>query len=401
MEHALPIPRPRSHAHAQACAIPGVPQPVLDEPSAMQPGVGRARGARDDLRPGDRIGRYVVHRKLGRGGMGVVYGASDPELERRVAIKLVRVRSGEHTRRFSTRLRREAQALARVIHPNIVVLYDVGTAFQGTYMAMEYLPGQDLARWLATGSRSWTEIIDVFVEAGRGLAAAHAAGLVHRDFKPTNVMVCKDGRVKVLDFGLAYGTPTLDPWLSSTGGDGSLLSRRLTRTNVVLGTAGYMSPEALTSAAPVGPRADQFSFCVALFEALYGVRPYPGRDPLEMAASFANAAIRSPVRRQGIPRRLERIILRGLALDPDARFANMDALLHALRPSPRRRWRAMAGVAAIVSTACLSAATTIAVERWTNPTASICAGDRTVSSFAEPSPPPAAVPSPARVGPRP
>jgi eukaryotic-like serine/threonine-protein kinase len=372
--HSIPSPRPR--ALATAMTTPGVPVPVLDEPT-VQPRAAPSRDCADTIRPGARIGRYVVHRKLGRGGMGVVYGASDPELERRVAIKLVRGRS--HCERFSTRLRREAQALARLLHPNIVALYDVGTAPQGTFMAMEYLPGLDLARWLAARERGWAEIIDVFVEAGRGLAAAHAAGLVHRDFKPTNVMVCTDGRIKVLDFGLAFGTPTLDPWLSSTGGDGSLLSRRLTRNDVVLGTAGYMSPEALMSHAPVGPRADQFSFCVALFEALHGVRPYPGRNPIEMASAFAEGQLRQPSRTRGLPRRIERAVLRGLALEPDARFPNMDALLQALRPTPYRRWPAIARAGAIVCAAGLSAVTTIAVSRWTTPAASACTSDPAVT----------------------
>jgi eukaryotic-like serine/threonine-protein kinase len=372
MEHTSSIPAAREHALAVSHPAPGVPQPILDERSAAQ---SRGPARERTLKPGERIGRYVVHRKLGRGGMGVVYGASDPELERRVAIKLVRTTRLEHARRLATRLRREAQALARLQHPNIVALYDVGTAVQGTFMAMEYLRGHDLARWLAAGDRSCKEIVAVFVQAGRGLAAAHASGLVHRDFKPTNVMVCDDGHVKVLDFGLAYGTPTLDPWLSSTGGDSSLLSRRLTRVNVVLGTAGYMSPETIMGDAPVGPRSDQFSFCVALFEALWGIRPYPGRDPLEMAATFATREMSKPKRRRGVPRRIERAILRGLSLDADDRFPNMDALLDALEPPKGRRWRTLLGAAAIVSTACLSAATTMLLTRSTSRVASVCASD--------------------------
>lgn len=323
--------------------------------------------------------------------MGVVYGAIDPELERRVAIKLVRARDEDHARRFTTRLRREAQALARVVHPNIVALYDVGTARQGAFMSMEYLRGQNLKRWLASEDRRWTEILAVFVEAGQGIAAAHAAGLVHRDFKPTNVMLCNDGRVKVLDFGLAFGTPTLDPWLTTTnnGGNASLLSRKLTRHNVVLGTVGYMSPEALLSDDPVGPRSDQFSFCVALFEALYGARPYPGRDPVEMAAAFANGRMRPPIRRAGVPRRIERAILRGLSLDPVERFMHMDMLLDELRWRPRRRWRALATAGAIVSTACLSAATTMMIGRWvTPPPTAMCtpAGDGDPLARAQPHP---------------
>ena len=372
MEDLSSIPAARQHAHAVALPVPGVPQPVLEDRSTMQP---LARGRPATLRPGERIGRYVVHRKLGRGGMGIVYGASDPELERRVAIKLVSTTRSERARRYATRLRREAQALARLLHPNIVALYDVGSAMQGTYMAMEYLPGQDLARWLDAAQRHWKEIVDVFVEAGRGLAAAHAAGLVHRDFKPTNVMVCTDGRVKVLDFGLAYGTPTLDPWLSSSGGDSSLLARRLTRVNVVLGTAGYMSPETITNEAPVGPRSDQFSFCVALYEALWGNRPFPGRDPIEMAGSFASGRIAEPARKRKVPRRIERAIARGLSLDADQRFPNMDALLEQLCPPAGRRWRRLIGAAALVSTACLSATATVLVTRWANPpvVASVCA----------------------------
>ncbi len=308
--------------------------------------------------------------------MGVVYGGIDPELGRRVAIKLVRWSHGEGPGRYTTRLRREALALARLSHPNIVALYDIGSAPRGVFMAMEFLRGQNLRRWLRTGPRSHREILRVMLEAGRGLSAAHAAGIVHRDLKPTNVMVCDDGRVKVLDFGLARGTPRSDPWLEEA--DDSLLCRKLTRADVVVGTAGYMAPEQLLGG-DVGPWSDQFSFCVTLFEALYGHRPYPGRNPVEAARAFHDKQLVEPSRRhrRHVPPRLHQAVMRGLSLDPADRFPDMDALLEVIEHSLQRRWRTVAGVAALISTAWLSAILTLWITR-DNPTgaAAMCI-DRT------------------------
>ena len=322
------------------------------------------------LRPGDRIGRYVIRNRLGRGGMGVVWGAYDPVLGRRVALKLVRHRDSVESAEahVDERLRREAQALARLSHPNVVSLYDVGSCEHGDYLALELVPGVDLEQLLRTKTRPWQDIVEVFLLAGRGLAAAHTAGLIHRDFKPANVIVGPQAHVTVVDFGLARSaeldTTLATPERGRTDADGEhpqaveeaareLLSKRLTGTNMIVGTRGYMAPEQLLGLT-VGPRADQFAFCVALFEALYGARPYPGRNAVETATSFAQGTLVEPDDRNGVPRRVHEVLLQGLSIEPDDRFPSMDALLHALRrampgPSPRLRL-----VAALVMTAALS-----------------------------------------------
>ncbi|MCA9653902.1 MAG: serine/threonine protein kinase [Myxococcales bacterium] len=317
------------------------------------------RIAMGPLRPGDRVGRYIVRSKLGRGGMGVVYGAYDPLLGRRVALKLVRHRDTPENveAHVDERLRREAQALARLAHPNVVSLYDVGTCDRGDYLALELVPGIDLDEWLRKGTHSWKEIVEVFLAAGRGLAAAHTAGLIHRDFKPANVIVGPHGHVTVVDFGLARSTE-LDTTVSN-GPEGAqpqihsdaLLNTRLTGTNIIVGTRGYMAPEQLLGLS-VGPRADQFSFCVALFEALYGRRPYPGKNAVETATSFANGIFEEPEDRRGVSGRLHEALRRGLSVEPDDRFPSMDALLAALRrglPASRRRWLLAAALAATAS----------------------------------------------------
>jgi serine/threonine protein kinase len=301
------------------------------------------------LRRGDRIARYIVMRQLGHGGMGIVYGAIDPELGRRVAIKLVRSSPGKQ---YGARLRREALALARLDHPNIVSIYDIGTTRRGTFVAMEYVRGTSVRRWLRESPRSWQEILRVFVEAGRGLAAAHAAGLVHRDFKPSNVMVTREGRAKVLDFGLARGTPTDDPWLSS--GNDSLLSRRMTKADTIVGTTGYMPPEQLLGS-EVGPLSDQFSFCVALFEALHGERPWDGKDPIDQARAYTQGRRTAVKPRRDVPASLRAAIERGMSLQPSDRFPSMLALVDALAAPPRRRLRTVLSVLALLGTAWVGA----------------------------------------------
>ena len=289
--------------------------------------------------------------------MGEVYGAIDPALDRRVAIKLVqRCRSGEPFR-YAKRLQREALALARLSHPNIVGIYDFGSTKAGAYVVMEFVKGLNLRQWLDQDSPPADRVLEVLLAAGRGLAAAHSEGIVHRDFKPSNVMVAVDGSVKVLDFGLAMGTPARDSWVDDQPQE-SALTRKLTKADVILGTTGYMPPEQLLGR-PVDARTDQFAFCVTLFEALYGVRPFPGRNPVELAASYA-AQRRSEVDAEpNIPHRVRRVLERGLSLEPDERFPSMQVLLDAL-DRPRRPWgRWAAATAALVGTACASA--TIAI----------------------------------------
>ncbi len=367
---------PRIHPRTEpyrGAPTPGVPTRVDDD---SEP---RRIGMDGPVRAGDRIGRYVVRNRLGRGGMGVVWGAYDPVLGRRVALKLVLHRDSAEAVEIQVdeRLRREAQALARLSHPNVVSLYDVGTCEHGDYLALELVPGVDLQQWLRTKTRSWREIVEVFLLAGRGLAAAHVAGLIHRDFKPANVIVGPQSHVTVVDFGLARSAE-LDTTLGAGAGGPSaeagananapaslrpsgdaiatraLLSTRLTGTNMIVGTRGYMAPEQLLGLV-VGPRSDQFSFCVALYDALYGIRPYPGKNAVETATAYARGVITEPSDRKGVPARVHQVLLQGLSIEPDDRFASMDALLSKLRramPGPRKRLMLVAALLATATASC-------------------------------------------------
>ncbi len=215
-----------------------------------------------------KIGRFTVLRRLGAGGMGVVYAAYDEMVDRKVAIKLLqRMRVGEEA---GDRLLREAQALGRLSHPNVIQVYEVGVHEERVFVAMEFVEGCTLEAWEPEASLA--AVLDVYVQAGRGLAAAHEAGLVHRDFKPDNVLVGNDGRARVLDFGLARSAgeappdPASSAELERMGVDttGDRLVTPLTRTGAVMGTPAYMSPEQHLGQ-PTDPRTDQFSFCVALW----------------------------------------------------------------------------------------------------------------------------------------
>jgi len=289
--------------------------------------------------------------------MGLVYKASDRDLGRRLAIKVLHGR-GRTDVAFTgrrERLLREAQALAQLSHPNIVSVYDVGTADDRLFVAMEYVEGHSLRDWLAERPRSVREILAVFVQAGRGLAAAHASGIIHRDFKPTNVLVGIDGRVRVVDFGLARGL--YDECARGVDGDVTrpgMLTTRLTDANIVLGTMGYISPEQLLERQAT-PRSDQFSFCVALYEALYGERPYPGSDVLQIASRYREGRIEPLAGRMGVPRRLHRCLLRGLRIDPEDRYPSMTALLRDLDRRPTQGWRRFGATALILATAWIAA----------------------------------------------
>lgn len=329
---------------------PGTPRAVEDDSPAPK----STPTAGPKLGPGSKLGRYVIQTTIGRGGMGVVYGAVDPKLGRRVAVKLVRRSTPTNAGKgdqYTTRLRREALALARLVHPNIVTIFDIGVERWGTFVAMEYVRGQNVRNWIREAARSWSEIVELFCEAGEGLAAAHAAGIVHRDFKPANVMITPRGQVKVLDFGLARGTRSEDPWLHDT--DDGLLCRKLTRADTIVGTTGYMPPEQLLGR-EVDHRSDQFAFCVALFEALHGAKPYSGKNPIELARSYASAERNEIPLRKDIPPHVLDTIERGMSLEPTQRFANMDELLRSLRGRPATRrptLRTAVGVLALVCTA--------------------------------------------------
>jgi tetratricopeptide (TPR) repeat protein len=290
-------------------------------------------------RPGDRIGRYVVLERLGTGAMGVVLAAYDPALDRRVAIKLIHDPGVPGSPNVHRKLR-EAQTLARLSHPNVVAVHDVGEIEDSSvvFIAMEYIAGCTLKRWLEE-PRSVGEIVGVFLQAGRGLAAAHAAAVIHRDFKPANVMIGDDphgvGRVRVMDFGLARAQLT-DPTHVSDG-----YSQAGTRATA--GTPAYMAPEQHLERT-VGPAADQFAFCVALHEALVGSRPFVGESPAEIAYSVTHDAP-APAPRT-VPENVRRVLERGLAREPEQRFPSMEALLRELARDPRRarrRWLGASG----------------------------------------------------------
>jgi predicted Ser/Thr protein kinase len=288
-----------------------------------------------------RIGRFDVVGCLGEGGMGIVYAAVDGELGRTVAIKLLRPEFGGD-QRSGRRLTIEAKALARLSHPNVVSVFDVGEHEGQGFIAMEYVDGETLRRWLAS-DRSTSEIVDVFAHAGRGLAAAHAVGLVHRDFKPDNVLVGHDGRPRVLDFGLARppdedDAPSGPPMIDDRDGP---MATSLTRDGAMVGTPAYMAPEQHLGD-PAGPQSDQFAFCVALWEALTGRLPFDGGDVRTISLSIVAG------RRSGstdrIPARLLGLLDRGLAIRPESRFASMDALLEELE-----RWDERPGSSALAT----------------------------------------------------
>jgi serine/threonine protein kinase len=302
-----------------------------------------------------RLGRFVILEHLGRGGMGIVYSAYDPVLDRRVALKLLRPQPGRDTERMRTRLHREAQALARLSHPNVVPVYDVGLIDGEVFIVMEFVVGQTLRAW--SHERPWHDVLATYMQVARGLAAAHAVGLVHRDVKPDNVVVGQDGRPRVLDFGLvrdvdfdlgaeiaASPGPSLAAGGAEPMGPAPAKAREdLTATNAIMGTPAYMAPEQAASAS-IGPAVDQFSFCVALYEALYGQLPFAVRDVSERLAELRAAralgvtgAVHvshpdpiAPPPRSPVPDAFWPILRRGLAREPAERWPSMDALIEAL-----------------------------------------------------------------------
>ncbi|MBK7071775.1 MAG: serine/threonine protein kinase [Myxococcales bacterium] len=348
----------------------------LSSPPASEPGTlgallrevaGTSAGAgANELRPGELFGdTYRIVRRLGAGGMGVVYLARDLTLQREVAVKV-------HHARFGTeRLYREALAMAQLAHPNVVAVHGVGQVDGRFYIAMEYVTGDNLAGWRAATPRSWRAVLDVMLGVGEGLAAAHAAGFVHRDVKPPNILVGHDGRPRVGDFGLVRVTSdggrdggdddvaagpddahavavaaTLAPAGRSASGatpSPEALGRELTAIGTTLGTPAYMAPEQLAGRA-VDARADQFAFCVVLYEALYGERPWPGKSVAALRDEIAATPPRPPTR-AGVPAWLWPALRRGLARAPEERYPDLAALLAVLRRPPRRG-RVVAAIAA-------------------------------------------------------
>jgi tetratricopeptide (TPR) repeat protein len=306
--------------------------------------------ARPVLAPGSHYGRYVVAELLGKGGSGAVYAALDPELDRRIAIKVLR---HEGAGPQEARLVREGRAIARLAHPNVVTVFDVGTHESSVFVAMELVEGASLDRWLAE-PRPWREVLDAFLQAGEGLRAAHAAGLVHRDFKPANVLIGRDGRVRVGDFGLARFVDS-EPTTPPTARDANS-PVDLTRTGSLLGTPAYMSPEQFEGKR-IDERSDLFSFSVALFEGLYGKRPFAGTTPAALYEAIIAGAITTPSTAD-VPAWIRNVVLRGLAARPEDRYPSLAAMLAELRVdrgARRKRWLAGGGAVAALGTAAVLA----------------------------------------------
>jgi len=348
LEHRLPREqRAEMEAHLDACA--SCRRVVVDLTAVL----GDASTAADDhtthparrsdhgpaLELGAMVGRFAALDLIGRGGMGTVYTAYDPELDRYIALKLLN-HQARAVDRARAQILAEAQAMARINHPGVVAIYEVGTFGDRVFAAMELVEGTTLRRWITEQPRGWREVVAVFLLAGEGLAAAHAAGVVHRDFKPENVLLGRDGRVKVSDFGLSSVSPD---------GDGA-----------VVGTPGYLPVEALRGEA-VDHTADQFAFCVALYEALHGRRPFSAQTADDLAAEVR----RGPVfdrRTRGVPNRLNQIVRRGLAFAPEDRYASMRELLDALRRTASRRSGRRAVAAGLVAAVVLGAVAMVTVE---------------------------------------
>jgi serine/threonine protein kinase/predicted Zn-dependent peptidase len=342
---------------AQVATVVGTPASAagLDSLVVLQRARARMLGR---AQPPIRIGRYTIVRTLGAGGMGVVYEAYDADLDRAVALKVLRTELDRDPERRDW-LMREAKALAKLSHPNVVHVYEVGRHEEQVYLAMELVAGQTFRDWVDDDALAWSEIVAKYVQAGHGLIAAHEAGVVHRDFKPDNVLLGKDGRARVLDFGLAR--PDLDTTTheievaESSSADGEYDDPTMTAT--IVGTPAYMDPQRL-----MGYRADhssdQFAFCVALYEALHGRRPYEGASSIELLESMREGALAPSKGKRGrVPWRLHEAITRGLAFSPGDRHTDMRALVSALERAarkPRVGWMSLAGVAAAAAVVTLA-----------------------------------------------
>ncbi len=292
----------------------------------------------DEWPAGRAVGRYIVRGRIGRGGMGTVYRADDPDLGRAVALERLHASADADTR---ARLVREARAAAQLAHPNVVTVYEVGAEGGTPFIAMELVDGSTLTAWLAETRRPWREITAMLAQAGQGLAAAHARGLVHRDFKPDNVLVDRAGRARVADFGLARAGD--EPNDAAAAPDPHL--GRLTQTGALAGTPAYMAPE-LVAGGPPDARSDQYAFAVAAYEALHGRHPFEGATAPMLWAAMAAGEIRPGAR--ALPGWLERAVRRGMAVEPAARYASMQELVRAIAPArPRRRGLVLGGGGAL------------------------------------------------------
>ncbi len=303
-----------ANAHLESCqscqswvamvARVEAPPPTITQSEVADTSAGLERGG--------TLGQYEIQQRVGSGGMSHVYAALDRQLGRTVALKVLRadLAADAGTR---SRLVTEAQAMARLSHPNVVTVYEAKELDGVLYLAMEFVEGVTLSRWLRAGRRSLSDILQAFAQAGRGLSAAHAAGIIHRDFKPHNVLMGTDGRARVTDFGIAR-------WQQSAPGTG------VTQVGQFVGTPAYSSPEQMLGLT-LDTRSDQFSFCVALYEALYDRRPFAGTSFTEVSKAMREGIIDSARGSFPVTSRLHRVVLRGLSPAPEARFASMGELL--------------------------------------------------------------------------
>lgn len=340
-------------------------EPALEATVAVSPG-----GTPTSPAPATTtIGKYRLDRILGSGGMGVVWAAFDPDLERKVAIKLLHD-TGDATLR--ARLLREARAMARIKHPNVLTVYEVDTDANRDFIVMEIVEGTTLAQWLATRPPR-AAVIEALLAAGRGLVAAHDGGLVHRDFKPSNILRDTSGHICVTDFGLARGSVDAEGELVVSGAGATptndSLDAPLTQTGIVIGTPAYMAPEQFAGRIP-DARTDQFAFCVTAWEALAGARPFVGATLPELEQAV-NAG---PTHLIGdLPAPVRKVLARGLAPDPDARWPDLRSALAALAASsaPRRSRRAVAyGALAVAVTGSLGGAMWAATRSSSSPPSS-------------------------------
>jgi serine/threonine-protein kinase len=347
---------PVAHAHLEACDL------CRSRVAARRNG---------DTPPGEPLvagataGRFVVLRRIGAGGMGAVYSAYDPDLDRKVALKVVL--PGRWGARPQARLMREAQAMARLSHPEVITVYEVDLVDNQVFIAMEFMDGGTLREWLESEPRPWREIVERYIRAGEGLAAAHAAGIVHRDFKADNVLLGSSGRQRVTDFGLARSIDDNEPEMVHE--ESSLaLSEQITRPGDFLGTPAFMAPEQIRGDA-VDARADQFGFCASLYEALYGELPFQGGRGTSYPAAVLAGDVRPPRAGARIPSRVRAALVRGLRARAEGRFPSMDELLAELR-APLRRSR---GLALVVGAVALSLAG-VAVGEVASHRPPVCAG---------------------------
>ncbi len=352
-----------------------VPRPITDPLARTEAASApQVDGSVPELPPGTRVGRYVILRKLGSGGMGIVYTAFDEELDRRVALKRLQadVRAPGGSGAAVQRLLREAQAMAKLSHPNVVAVFDVGTYQGEVFLAMELVDGLSLRSWREAKPRSVREIVSAYLQAGRGLEAAHAAGILHRDFKPENAIIDGTGRVRVLDFGVARiddSTPsTADVASAATVVASSPKLSLLTTEGEIVGTPAYMAPEQL-QAQRVDSRSDQFAVATVLYEALYRERPFDGATVRELLENILAGRVKPPPAGAKVPRGVRAVLLRALKTKPEERFSSMGEMLGDLERRTAARRTALAAGAAL---ACVATVAGVVALRPARPT--LCTG---------------------------